>query len=291
VLAVFVLLLANLAQLQPGVAEPRNLWGKIPPAIASIQRFRSPELWVGSWHRWEPAWCLLIAGCCAWGTARVWPRLREPAHWMFAGLPLAGLASVPLSLVLLDGARWYLMPQFQPAIWLLFPAAFCAIACAIACVCTVREGKGWTAAGLFLIVALLPFSMPHRSTGRDVNNVANWAFANTWGGSMFLFPDAGRAVDPAVFRAESRRAVWVDWETGKLANVSDSFADEWYRRWQDTMAGDYSTSRLQSFLSLPIDYYVLQRKHAVTGVRPVFADGEFVVYDANDLRSGGAARF
>jgi hypothetical protein len=291
VLAVFALLLANLAQLQPGVAETQSLWTRIPPAIAAIQRFRTPEIFVGSWSTWQSGWCLLLAGCCACGTARVWPRLGAPARWLFAGLPVAGAMSVPFSLALMEGAHWYLIPQFQPAVSLLLIAAFCAIACSIAAICVFVEGRRREAAVFVLIVALLPVSrlpdIVQSRTGNRTKNVASWALANTWGGSMFLFPDAGRARDPAVFRAESQRAVWVDWGTGKQADAFDSFADEWYRRWQDTMAGEYSEDRMRRFLSLPIDYYVLQRRHRLIKVRPVFADREFVVYDANDLRTAG----
>jgi hypothetical protein len=285
VFIVFVLLLGNIAQLQPGVTEPQMLWGRIPPAIAMIRRFRSPQLWIGSWHWPAFAACFLVAGFCAWGVLRLWPRLDEAARWMFAGLPLAGFLSFPLSFVLLDLMRAEAIPLLQPAVLLLLPLAFCAIACTVAGLHSLRERRWREVALLFAVVALLPLISPARPQQRDTGNLSNWALANTWGASMFLFPDAGRASDPAVFRAQSKRAVWVDWDTGKLADASESFADEWFRRWQDTMAGDYSTSRLARLLSLPIDYYVLQRSHAVPGVRPVFMDNQYVVYDANDLKT------
>jgi hypothetical protein len=101
---------------------------------------------------------------------------------------------------------------------------------------------------------------------------------------MFLFPDTGRGLAPGLFRAEARRAVWVDWQTGIQSDYFDSFADEWYRRWQDTMAGTYTPQRLATFLPLPIDYYVLRPDHRLPGVAPVFADRAFIVYDAGDLR-------
>jgi hypothetical protein len=291
-LAVFALLLANMVQLQPGVAETQSLWTRIPPVILAIQRFRTPQLFIGSWSAWQDGWCLLLAGCCVWGIARIWPHLGAPARWLFAGLPLAGAVSVPFSLALLDGAHCYLVPQFQPAVSLLLVAAFCAITCSIAATWAFHQGRRLEGAALLLLVLLLPLSskalpsnVVQSRNGGDTKDLAHWALANTWGGSMFLFPDAGRAPEPAVFRAESLRAVWVDWGTGKQADVSDSFADEWYRRWQDTMTGEYSDARLGRFLSLPIDYYVLQRRHQLAKVHPVFADREFVVYDANDLRA------
>jgi hypothetical protein len=44
-------------------------------------------------------------------------------------------------------------------------------------------------------------------------------------------------------------------------------------------------SRLADTLQLPIDYYVLKRAAALTGVVPVFSNSEFAVYDAQDLRN------
>ena len=101
---------------------------------------------------------------------------------------------------------------------------------------------------------------------------------------MFLFPDAGRDLYPGVFRAASRRAVWVDWSSGALVDGFESVAEEWWGRWQETMQGQFSAERLQSMLALPIDYYVLKRSDSLAEVRPVFLNRRFVVYDAADLR-------
>ncbi len=140
---------------------------------------------------------------------------------------------------------------------------------------------------LLIVVGLLALTSPSPVklvTEQQVLAIASWAQINTWGGSMFLFPDAERALYPGVFRSEARRAVWVDWETGKQSAYFDSFADEWARRWQDTMEGAYSVSRLKSFLALPIDYYVVKRKDQVPGALPAFATADFLVYDAEELR-------
>jgi hypothetical protein len=124
--------------------------------------------------------------------------------------------------------------------------------------------------------------------GKPIAEVSEWAENNTWGSSMFLFPDAGRDLYPGIFRAESRRAVWVDWNTGSLANYYESFANDWWERWQQTMRGPFSAKRLQGMLSLPVDYYVLRRANRLAGVSPVFRNREFVVYDARDLKNSPA---
>lgn len=105
---------------------------------------------------------------------------------------------------------------------------------------------------------------------------------------MFLFPDAGRDDYPGIFRAESIRSVYVDWSGGQLVKYFEDFAEEWQARWMTTMAGSFTSARLQQSLDLPVDYYVLRQKHAVKRARPAFATSEFVVYERNDLKSAGA---
>jgi hypothetical protein len=51
------------------------------------------------------------------------------------------------------------------------------------------------------------------------------------------------------------------------------------------MEGQFSPERLRATLPLPIDYYVLRRQNRLAGMKTVFANREFVVYDAQDLRS------
>jgi hypothetical protein len=58
-----------------------------------------------------------------------------------------------------------------------------------------------------------------------------------------------------------------------LATSSQTFAAEWFQRWQNG-------------LSEPIDYYVYKREHRPPGIHAVFQNSEFSVYDAHDLRYG-----
>jgi hypothetical protein len=51
------------------------------------------------------------------------------------------------------------------------------------------------------------------------------------------------------------------------------------------MDGPYSPARLRAMLPLPIDYYVLRRQNKLASVKAVFANREFMVYDAEDLRA------
>jgi hypothetical protein len=120
---------------------------------------------------------------------------------------------------------------------------------------------------------------------QPVTEVAEWARNNTWGSSMFLFPDAGHTLYPGIFRAISERAIYVDWESGSQVSYFETFAQEWYARYKQTMDGTFTAARLEDMLSLPIDYYVLKRSDAVVGAKAAYWNSEYVVYEAQNLRN------
>ena len=124
---------------------------------------------------------------------------------------------------------------------------------------------------------------------QPVIQLADWAAQNTWGSSMFLFPDAEHGLEPGIFRALSQRALYVDWKSGGQVNYFESFGEEWYTRFKQTMMGDFTALRLEKMLDLPVDYYVLKREHKLKGIKPVFENKEFVVYDAQDLRNSSTS--
>jgi hypothetical protein len=347
IFVVFILLLANLAQLQPGATEMRPFFGRLSDRVAALQQLRTGYLWVSVWAGKEFWNYLALFICACWAMARIWAVLNRQTRWLFVALALGGVATVPVSYILLDRMRWALIPQVQPTRGLLFTVAIASITCSVAGLRTaltgrVREAYFWflvvfaiaiktrvlellrphdalqmmqsalclaLAGGLTLIVRqlgwtkwravvlLIPLAatagIPAVKAGesyrkidtRAVDELADWAERNTWGSSMFLFPDAGRELYPGIFRAESRRAVWVDWESGIEVKYFDAAANEWWNRWQQTMQSPFSPGRIQRILTLPIDYYVLRRTNRLADVRPAFANNEFVVYDARDLKN------
>lgn len=346
VLLIFVLLLANLAQLEPGVLEPQVFFGEVSASMATLQHYRASHAWVSLWAGRDIWQYLVIWICGLWATARIWPAMNRQTRWLFVLLPLLGIISVPASYLLLEQLRWSLIPQVQPARSLLFTVAMASLACSIAGIRAALHRRNWEALLWLMLVFALPlqvrvldliqvsditnllqlalclamagllvtFLTQFGSTrlrpvvlivpalavvaaptiGRVENypkidkqpiaEVVDWAETSTWGSSMFLFPDAGRDLYPGIFRAESQRAVWVDWKSGSLGNYFEFFAKEWWERWQNTMEGSFSAQRLQGMLSLPADYYVLKRANSLADVKPVFGNREFVVYDSGDLR-------
>ncbi|MBV8072298.1 MAG: hypothetical protein JO270_20520 [Acidobacteriaceae bacterium] len=366
ILTVFALLLANLAQLQPGAAENQQLLERITPYAAMIQQTRTPWVWVSQWAP-EEIWhylAILMIGLLA--SSQIWPKLNRQMRWMFICLPVAGVLSVPLSYVLLERMRWAIIPQIEPAKSLAFTVAICVIACGLAGLMAARRARVWEAVAWFALVFLvqidvrildalrltnvsslsklaialllggafaliaaksasgpwqcsallipcvamlvLPFA-PRFHAGDDpqtrqipaaLSEVAAWAAANTWAGSVFAFPDAAKSTQPSVFRASAQRALWVDWESGAQILYTPSLTEIWWARWQEMMEPPFSPSHLQSLLSLPVDYYVLRRldalaageDHHYSGIPAVFSNEEFVVYEAEELRNApGKLRF
>ena len=307
ILFVFILLLANLAQLQPGIGRSAPLFAKLSPQLAELQHMRTGYVWVSSWVPTEIWHYLTLCVCGVWATVRTWTALSCLMRRLFLLLLSLGILSVPLSLLLLEGLGWSLIPQWQPARALLFTVLITSVACGIAAAkaglrTRYREAFCW-----LVVVCAIPINarvldlIPIRPTigkadmhpamkqtepeMKATEQLADWARKNTWGSSTFLFPDADKAFYPGIFRALSKRAVWVDWKGGCALTKFEIAGRDWWERWQQTMQGGFSAQRLQTSLSLPIDYYVLQRTHSLLGVTPVFASRWFVVYDAGDLRN------
>jgi hypothetical protein len=281
-----VLLLANLAQLQPGVSDSQAIFSRLPAQITLVQQFRTPDVWVSLWSK-NYLYGYLAAYCvCVWAVTRIWNTLNRPMKWMFAVLPLLGIAAIPICDVLLDRLRWAAIPRAEPLQALIFVIFAAWIACAIAGMQALRLHQHRETAAWFAICAvfvILGCLRPQPKIGEQgIAEVAAWA-ESTWGSSLFLFPDAGHDLYPGIFRAQSRRGLWVDWESGAQSDDSDPVARMWWSRWNQTMAAAFSPERFHSFLSLPIDYYVLKQANRLSGVKPVFANREFVVYDAQDL--------
>src|SRR5579859_2017372 len=117
----------------------------------------------------------------------------------------------------------------------------------------------------------------------ELTQLSQWARASTPKDAVFLFPDADQALYPGIFRAEAVRAVYVDWKAGGQVNFFKDLGEEWWSRWQNTMAAPFDPKNTASYRSLGIDYFVLQTKNQLPGDKPVFENGRFVVYQAGTL--------
>jgi hypothetical protein len=296
VLVVFVLLLANLAQLQPGTPDAQPFFSRVSDEAAAIELFRTPDLWVSHWPHGSVYLYVGLFVITIWAVTRVWLIMNRPLRWALLGLPLAAVIALLYAAILLEHYRWSAILRMQPAQWLLYLVVVFWFACATAALTSIQR-RARVEALIWLTLALMPLvvklaTLSNRESQVEIREMAVWAESTTWGSSMFAFPDAGRELYPGVFRAVSRRALWVDWQSGRQINYYVALAAEWNDRWRDTMQGPVTGDHLQSMLSLPIDYFVFKRDHLVETiteggkrtVKPVFVNGKFAVYETSNLR-------
>ncbi|MGA2268540.1 MAG: DUF6798 domain-containing protein [Bryobacteraceae bacterium] len=111
----------------------------------------------------------------------------------------------------------------------------------------------------------------------ELAQLSAWARASTPRDTVFLFPDVARGLDPGIFRAEALRAVYVDWKAGGQANYLKQFGDEWWLRWQQTMARRFQPADLPKYEALGISYVVLQPKNRLPQAA-VFENAKYVAY-------------
>jgi hypothetical protein len=148
-------------------AEPAHMFGRLDDAVIAIQRMRAAYNWVSVWiGAWWPqyAWQAGAAAVALW---RIRQRAPVPYVWFAVVLPLAGILSVPLSYLLLEGWQWSLVPQFQPARYLLFVTFFAMLNCALAGVLAAEKGRYAEACAFF--VACL--AVPREFTGSNLEGL------------------------------------------------------------------------------------------------------------------------
>jgi hypothetical protein len=117
---------------------------------------------------------------------------------------------------------------------------------------------------------------PHLHTA-DLAQLSAWARSSTAPDSVFLFPDAGRGLQPGIFRSEALRAVYVDWKSGGQVNYLPEFGQNWWFRWQQTMAPPFTPRAMPKFDGLGIHYVVLQPKNRLPR-SAAFENGSWAVY-------------
>jgi hypothetical protein len=140
---------------------------------------------------------------------------------------------------------------------------------------------------LLAAVAIAPsFALPYLAHVRNYPNpnlagledLVQFARTQTSKDAVFIFGDAGSSPNPSIFRAQSQRAVYVDWKSGGQMNFSERLAREWWQRWQNTNALKFNAAEVGRLPDLGIDYLVLSPAHRLMDRQAVFENREFVVY-------------
>ena len=181
----------------------------------------------------------------------------------------------------LEAVAWFALAYLIP----LQPLAWNRVALAVA-LAALTALAVWRTPRFAPIAAVLAFfAIP--TLGGVVNylhlrtpelaQLSAWARASTPRDAVFLFPDAARGLDPGIFRSEALRAVYVDWKAGGQANYLQDFGEEWWSRWQQTMARRFNPADMAKYEGLGIGYVVLQRNNRPPQTA-VFENAKYAAY-------------
>jgi hypothetical protein len=147
------MLLSLAGQLQRGLVDAQPFFSLLSDAHRKIQQTRAPYNWLGLWL---PRYYFTFAITCTLAVLaeRRVRRLLPPAvQPYFQWLPWIGLATIPLSFLLLENLGWALFPQLQPMRALLYCHLLCQWLGAIVAMVELRDGR-WLRAALWLLVPL-----------------------------------------------------------------------------------------------------------------------------------------
>jgi hypothetical protein len=292
----------------------------LTPLQEQIQRIRASYVWVSTWPAAVIVQHLILFAILLMAFARIRREIPPKLRVLVLGLGILGVASMPVSWLLLEHWRWALVPQLQPMRALLFVALMAQFLTAAAGAKARRPFGAFAWFALAYLVPLQPltwnrivlalalaaltalavwrtprfapvatvlafFAIP--TLGGVVNSpqlhtpelaqLSAWARASTPRDAVFLFPDAARGLDPGIFRAEALRAVYVDWKAGGQANYLQEFGDEWWSRWQQTMARGFRPADMAKYEGMGIGYVVLQGKNRLPQAA-VFENGKYAAY-------------
>jgi hypothetical protein len=252
-----------------GQEQHQAFFSALTPGQEALQRMRTAYVYISAWPpitlRWHLlSFAVLVAVCV---------RLRR-VSWLL--LPAIGLLSIPVSWLLLEKWHWGLIPQLQPMRALLFVTLGMQLMCASAAMLAKRRGEtaAWLALAIAPSVPAMLARYPHLHTP-ELAQLSDWARANTPKDAVFLFPDSGRNLAPGIFRSEALRAVYVDWKGGGQVNYLHDFGDDWWFRWQQTVARGYHREDLPRYEALGISYVVLPKRDAA---QPLFDNAAYAVY-------------
>jgi hypothetical protein len=150
---------------------------------------------------------------------------------------------------------------------------------------------GVAAAGFFLIPGLGGVRMYPRLHTPELKQLSAWARAATPRDAVFLFADAGKQLQPGIFRAEAERAIYVDWKGGGQVNYLTELGQQWWSRWHQLMAKPFDAKDVAHYRALGIDYVVLGPQNRLPGRAAAFENSRYLVYDCGGARAAGELQF
>ncbi|HUQ93216.1 MAG TPA: DUF6798 domain-containing protein [Bryobacteraceae bacterium] len=189
-----------------------------------------------------------------------------------------------------EAAGWLFIALLPPVSTRAIPYLFEArnlrtLLTALAAALVVTAASRWQPSMLAAAFAM-PFLIPLGSGvvnypplhHAELDELSRWARTSTPKDSVFLFPDAEKALHPGVFRAESLRTVYADWKGGGQINFLREFLTVWLPRWKQTVEPEFIPGHLERYRPLGIDYVVVFQRHEIKGATPIFRNGKYSAY-------------
>ncbi len=204
-------------------------------------------------------------------------RFPESFLWFAAAL------AIPIN----SWAPFLFSPDLASPTWRRRALIVLFLSCAAALVSWADAHRNkWPAAAWAAFVLVPFFLIPTAGQIRNYSDIETpalgelsaWARASTPKDAIFLFPDAGKQLEPGIFRGRALRAVYSDWKTGGQVNFFPHLADEWWKRWQLTMEKPFTPEDVGRFAGIGIDFIVVQPKNRLPSREPVFQNPGYVVY-------------
>ncbi len=212
---------------------------------------------------------VLMGAACGWRAAAS-GRWAESIAW------LAVVYALPANGLLVTSA-W-------PVQRLMLVLALAAGACLTAIYCTRRPGAlssvafALTLAAPFFLIPKLGAVRNYRTLHTpELDQLCAWASTSSPRDSVFLFPDVHRRLEPGVFRAKARRALYVDWKGGGQVNIMPRLGLEWWRRWSAVGQARQTQTPISRYRELGIDYLVVQAGKRPPDTIPLFANSAWEV--------------
>ncbi|MGH9723358.1 MAG: DUF6798 domain-containing protein [Bryobacteraceae bacterium] len=153
--AALILWIASRGQ---GGAE-QVFFARLDAPLEQLQRMRASYNWISVWAgNWIPHYAALWAASVL-AVRRLWPDMPPALRAFAIGLPVIGVASLPVSYLTLDVWKWALMPQFQPMRAVLFVTLMTQL---LACAAGARAAiarRWWEAIPWFALAFLIPVNV------------------------------------------------------------------------------------------------------------------------------------
>jgi hypothetical protein len=216
----------------------------------------------------------------------------QPARATLFTIVFAQINCALAGLVAARERRWWeafpwfvavLLPPVNPMLMGPFTLAQVVTIGVLASVALSVERIKWTAA--FAVALIGCWAIPNYAKtlnypslhSAELDQLNQWARANTPAAAMFVFPVSARNLEQGVFRANAKRALYTDWKAGGQVNYFRDFALEWRKRWQELSSGKLT---VDEWRARGVDYLIYAGPKAEQLAQPpVFENSRYRAYE------------